>query len=311
MPGMDKLAAMAAFVDIVEQGSLTGAARARGRSLPTMVRTLATLEGSLGVRLLQRTTRRMSLTEEGRDYLERCRRILAEVADAEEALVRGQVEPRGSLRITAPVLFGQMHVGPSLAGFLRRYPQVKAELLLLDRVVDLVEEGIDVGIRIAHLDDASMIARPVGEVRRVVCASPAFLRRQGVPVEPADLADAPCVVFRGLAPSAKWQFRSGRKRVSVPVAGPIAINQASAALDACVAGLGFGQFLSYQVADLVKARKLRIVLPDHEPQAIPVSIVYAHSGLVSPRIREFVQWLREALLAEPSLRPGGSARSRA
>ena len=298
---MDKLAAMAAFVEIVDQGSLTAAAERRGRSLPTMVRTLAALEAELGVRLLNRTTRRMSLTEEGGQYLERCREILADVEQAEEALTRGQAEPRGTLRITAPVLFGQMHVTPAVTKFLAEYPRVEAEVTLVDRVVDLVEEGIDVGVRIARLDDSSMIALPVGEVRRVVCASPAFLRRNGTPERPEDLRDSNCLLFRGLAPDGRWQFHEGRRRFSVPVSGRFSTNHARAAIDACVAGHGFGQFLSYQVDPFIATKKLRRVLNPYEVPPIPVSIVYPHARL-APRVRTFVDWLRDALRAESSLR---------
>ncbi len=291
---------MAAFVEIVDRGSLTAAADVLGKSLPTMVRTLASLEQSLGVRLLRRTTRRMSLTEEGASYLERCRRILADVAEAEEMLTRGQAEPRGELRVTAPVLFGQMHVAPAIADFLREYSQVKVELLLLDRVVDMVEEGIDVGIRIEELRDSSMIAIPVGEVRRVVCASPRLLRRVGEPKHPEALAGKPCIRFRGLTPGRSWQFREGGKRFSVPIDGPLVCNQATPALAACSEGLGFGLFLSYQSAPLVAAKKLRRVLSDYELAPIPVNVVYPHARLMSPRIRVFVDWMKAHLRAGPA-----------
>ena len=168
---MDKLLAMRSFVTIVDRGSLTAAAGELDRSLPTMVRTLAALEESLGTRLLRRTTRRMSLTAEGRIYLERCRRILGDIEDAEASVTQGQIEPRGQVRMTAPVLFGQMHVAPAVSQFLHRFKEVQVELLLLDRVVNLVEEGIDLAIRIAHLADSTMVAVPIMGVRRVVCVA--------------------------------------------------------------------------------------------------------------------------------------------
>lgn len=170
---MDKFQAMRSFVAIVDQGSLTAAATALDRSLPSMVRTLAALEESLGTRLLRRTTRRMSLTAEGQVYLDRCRRILGDIEEAEASVMRDQIEPRGQVRMTAPVLFGQMHVAPALSEFLRRFHEMQVELLLFDRVVGLVEEGFDLAVRIAHLTDSTMVAVPVGYVRRVVCASPA------------------------------------------------------------------------------------------------------------------------------------------
>lgn len=303
---MDKLAAMTAFVEIVDRGSLTAAADSLGKSLPTMVRTLAGLEESLGVRLLRRTTRRMSLTEEGEAFLERCRRILADVEEAEEMLTRGQAEPRGELRVTAPVLFGQMHVAPAVADFLREYRRVKVELLLLDRVVNLVEEGIDVGIRIARLEDASMIAIPVDEVRRVVCASPALLRRVGVPKHPEALAEQPCIRHHGLSPGPAWTFRVDGRSRAIPIEGPLVSNHAASARDACVGGLGFGLFLSYQVAPMLAAKKLRVVLADFEPEPIPVSVVYPHARLMSPRIRVFVDWMKQRLRRSGAAPPGSS-----
>jgi DNA-binding transcriptional LysR family regulator len=292
---MDKLAAMATFVEIADRGSLTRAAESLGRSLPTVVRTLASLEEDLGVRLLRRTTRRMSLTEEGRGYLERCRGILADVAEAEDVLTLGQTEPRGELRVTAPVLFGQMHVAPAVESFLSKHGRVKVELLLLDRVVNMVEEGIDVGIRIGALADSSMIAIPAGEVRRVVCASPALIRRVGAPEHPEELSERPCVLFRGLTPGSTWSFREGTRSFPVRIDGPLASNQAGAALDACAAGLGFGLFLSYQAAPLIAAKKLRVVLSDFEPAPIPIHIVYPHARLMSPRTRAFVDWMKTHL----------------
>lgn len=292
---MDKLAAMRAFVEIVDRGSLTAAAAALDRSLPAMVRTLAALERSLGVVLLRRTTRRMALTEEGRAYLERCRRILADVEQAEELVGAGRTEPRGPLRVTAPVLLGQTHVAPAAVDFARRHPAISVELLLLDRVVDLVDEGVDAAVRIAQLPDSSLIAIPVGAVRRVLCASPALLRSQGPPTRPEELSERPCVRFLGLAPGDTWHFQDGRRRVSVAVGGRFATNQAAAAVDACVAGLGFGLFLSYQVEPAIRARRLQVVLPEFEPAPIPVSLVHSDARLLSPRLRAFLDFIKPAL----------------
>jgi len=292
---MDKLAAMQTFTAIVEHGSLTAAANSLGKAGPTIVRSLALLEEELGVRLLNRTTRRMSLTEEGRVYLERCRQILSDVDEAEEALSSRGALPRGTIRVTAPVLFGQLRVAPAITRFLREYAEVKIELLLLDRVVDMVEEGIDVGIRIAPLEDSSMIASRVGEVRRVVCASPKLLRRVGMPSDPRDLAKHPCVNFQGLSSTPVWRFDQGRKKTSVPIDGPLSTNQAAVAVEACVEGLGFGRFLSYQIEALVEEKKLRVVLSNFEPPPIPIHVVFAHARLMTPRIRAFVDWMKDEL----------------
>ena len=288
---------MQAFVEIVDRGSLTAAGAALDKSLPTMVRTLAALEGELGVRLLRRTTRRMSLTEEGSAYLDRCRRILADVTEAEQALIADAVEPRGEIRVTAPVRFGELHAAPAVTAFLARFAQARVELLLLDRVVNLIEEGIDVAVRIGPLADSSMIAVRAGEVRRVAVASPALLERVGHPTRPEELAGLPCVRFRGITPGTHWRFREGGRELTVEVAGPLACNQAAAAADACAQGLGVGMFLSYQVEPLVRAGKLVRVLRDFEPPPLPVSVVYPDARLMSTRLRAFVDWMVEALRA--------------
>jgi DNA-binding transcriptional LysR family regulator len=260
-----------------------------------MVRTLATLEASLGTVLLRRTTRHMSLTEEGRIFLERCRRILADVEQAEELVGSEGSEPRGPLRVSAPVLFGKLHVAPAVVEFVRRHPKVEVDLLLLDRIVDLVDEGIDAAVRIAHLADSSMIAIPLDTVRRVVCASPKLLRAEGEPKRPEDLASRPCVRFRGLTPGSRWDFRDAGREVSVPVHGCFITNQADSAVEACVAGLGFGLFLSYQVESAIRARKLRVVLSEYEPPPVPVSLVYSEARMLSRRLRSFVDWMRTRL----------------
>ncbi len=304
---------MRAFVEIVDQGSLTAAGAARGQSLPTMVRILAALEAELGATLLKRTTRRMSLTEEGRVYLERCRRILADVAEA-EALVgegTGTGELRGPLRVTSPVVFGQMHFAPLLIEFSKEHPLVRVELVLLDRIVDLVEEGLDAAVRIALLPDSSLIATPIGRVRRVVVASPELLDRVGIPESPTRLQALPCIGFDGVSAGKTWRFRSGTREIAVPVSGSFATNQVAAALAACEAGLGFGAFLSYQVEPALRSGRLAEVLADFEPPPIPVSLVHPEARLMTSRLRRFLDWmkphLRERL--ESSTSPPASKRT--
>ena len=287
---MDKLRAMTTFVQIVEKGSLTAAAGALGISLPSAVRALAALERSLGVRLLNRTTRRIAVTEEGRDYYERARRILGDVADVEAALSMKQGAPRGRLALGSPVMFGRLHLAPLVTGFLAMHPDVTVEFLMLDRVVNLVEEGLDASVRIGSLADSSLVAIEVGRTRRVVCASPGFLKRHGVPRVPADLARHPCIRFTGLA-SGDWEFRVGGKPVRVRVEAPIATNQIDPALDACVQGLGYGMFLCYQVSALERAGRLRYVLDAYEPESMPVSLVYPQARLVSARLRALIDWI--------------------
>lgn len=273
---MDKLRAMTGFVRIVDRGSLTAAAAELGVSLPSMVRTLAALERELGVTLLNRTTRRIHLTDEGRRYLERCRAILGQVQEAEATLHSRRAAPRGRLAVTAPALFGQRYVAPLMSEFLGRHREVSGELLLVDRVVSLVEEGLDAAVRIGPLPDSSLVAIPLGKVRRVMCASPAYLRAHGVPRRLEDLRR-----HRGLRVTGLAQPRK------VSMASVLTCNQAEAAIEACSSGLGIGGFVSYMVAPQVRAGRLKYVLEDFAGEPLPVSFVYPHSRLLSPTVRGF------------------------
>ena len=291
---------MEVFVRIVESGSLTAAADSLHVSAPSVVRTLAALERSLRVRLLNRTTRRSSLSDEGREYYERCKRVLAEVDAADAALRSRRAQPRGRLRLTAPITFGRMRVAPVVTAFLVKYPDVEIELLLLDRVVDLVEEGVDAAIRIAQLPESSLVAVQVGATRRVVCAAPAYLRHRGTPAAPRDLGAHRCIVFTGLGAANEWTFAG--KPAQVAVRAALRTNQIDVAIDAVVNGLGCGQFLSYQIESLLAARKLTRILETFEPPAVPVQIVYPHTRFVSPNVRAFVDF------AVPRLRGTGTVR---
>jgi len=282
---MDKLRAMQVFVQIVEAGSLTGAAAVLGMSGPAVVRSLAALERAIGVRLLQRTTRRSSLSDEGREYYERCKRVLAAVDEADTSMSARRSEPHGRLRITAPATYGRMHVAPIVNAFIAKYPAVEVDLLLLDRVVDLIEEGLDAAVRIGELPDSTLVARALGETRRVVCAAPAYLRRAGIPKTPAELQAHRCIVFSGLAAANEWAFGAKRQRVAVrPV---LRTNQVDAALDACIRGLGCGQFLSYQVEAALREGRLKRLLKEYEPPPLPIHIVYPHAR-PSSNVRAFI-----------------------
>ena len=290
---MDKLRAMTSFVRIVDRGTLTAAASDLGVSLPAMVRTLALLERELGATLLNRTTRRIHLTDEGRQYLERCRTILAQVQEAEASLHSRRAAPHGRLAVTASVLFGQRYVAPLMSEFLNRHREVRGELLFVDRVVNLVEEGIDAGVRIGHLPDSSLVALPLGKVRRVVCASPRYLRAHGVPRRPDELREHACVRFTGLTPHAEWTFRP--RWPKLPLRSVLTCNQADVALAACTSDLGLGSFLSYMVAPHVRAGRLRYVLEDFEVDPLPVSFVYPQSRELSPTVRAFANLCTERL----------------
>lgn len=292
---MDKLQAMAVFVQIAERGSLTAAAEVLDKSLPSVVRILASLEENLQTRLFNRTTRRIALTEEGRIYLESCRRLLADIDDAESALGQDETEPRGMITVTAPVRFGEMHVAPAVTRFLQHYTQVQVRLLLLDRVIDMLEEGVDVAVRIAPLTDSSLVAKPVGRIRQVVCASPKLIQEVGKPGRPKELAELPCIRFTGISSGSVWHFFRDGKPVPVTVNGSLSCNQVNPAVNACIAGLGFGMFLCYQVMPAVRRGELELVLTDFEPDPLPLSLVFPHRRLSSTRLRIFVDWMAKAI----------------
>jgi DNA-binding transcriptional LysR family regulator len=293
---MDKLRALQAFIAIVDQGSLTRAAASTGSSLPATVRTLAALEKQLGVRLLQRTTRRLALTEDGRQYLERARRIVADVEEADRLLGAQQAAPAGTVGVTAPVLFGQLHVAPAVQRFVREHPRARVNLVLLDRVVNLVEEGLDLGIRIGPLADSTLVAQQVGRMRRVVVASPGLLRRQGLPHHPKELGAQPCLRFNG-SDGGLWLFNEAGRDFQVAVQGPIECNLSAPMIEACAAGLGFARCLHYQARAQLQARRLRVILAEFEVEPWPVHITYPSARQLSTRTRVFIDLLKNELEA--------------
>ena len=291
---MDKLRAMAAFVRIVDAGSLTAAADALDVSQPSMVRLLAALEHAVGVRLINRTTRRMALTDEGREYYERCKLVLAAVDEAESSLAARRAEPRGRLRITSSVTFGRALLAPLVVDFMAAHPQLRVELVLLDRVIDLIEEGVDVGVRLAHLPDSSLVAVPVGETRRIVVGSSTLIRRHRI-IGPQDLQSAPCVSFMGLVSPQDWPMVVEGQPARVAVNTVFTTNQIDAAIIACQRGLGYGQFFDYQVQDAVRSGKLKPVLEAHWPVATPIHVVYPQARLLSGNVRSFVDFVAPKL----------------
>lgn len=289
---MDKFKAMQTFIHIADEGSLTAAARAQGLSLPAVVRALAGYEAALGVRLFNRTTRRISLTVEGRLHLERCRDVLSALDDAESALSAGVAEPAGHLTITAPVLFGQMHITPAVTRFVRQHPKVRCSVLLLDRVVNLLEEGIDVGIRIGTLEDSSLVAQTIGHIRRVVVAHPSYLRKVGTPRHPHDLLKANCIQLL-MGPPTWGNFQENGRTFRVPVTGNLEFNHVLPAVQACADGAGFGMFNSYQVDSLIADKRLKVVLEPFELSPRPISVVYPHARMLPARTRAFIDWIRK------------------
>lgn len=305
---MDKLRAIGVFVRIADAGSLTAAAKDLDLSLPVVVRTLAGLESSLSVRLFNRTTRKVTLTDEGRLYLDGCRHVLSTLADADRSVTRDAKVPKGSLTVTAPVLYGTLHVAPAIVSFLARYPEVRVTLRLADRIVNLLEEGIDVGLRIGELQDGSHIAKRVATVRRMVVASPTYLKRHGTPNHPRELVSHECLRFSEQPPT--WVFYRDDETLSIPIRGRLELNHVQPLIDACIAGLGCGRFLSYQVDEHIRRGALKVILESYEPPPRPVSITYPHAALLPTRTRAFIDWLTHHLV-EGSPPPGSSSRRRA
>lgn len=297
---MDRLEEWRIFVAVGTLRSFAGAARSLGRSPQAATRAVAALEDRIGARLLNRTTRSVSLTSDGQRYLERGRRAIAELellespSDATAAL-------RGVLTVTAPVLFGQLHVVPVVAELLALHPALDVRLLLLDRVVSLAEEGIDVGVRIGPLPDSSLRARVVGHVRAVVCAAPAYLERAGRLRDPDALVDHACISFSGTTPIAdRWSFRStGSRERSIAVKPRLVVNTGQAAIDAALAGVGIVRVLSYQVDQLVAEGKLAILLRSFEPEPVPVNLVQL-PGVQARAAVAFMELAAERLRAKLS-----------
>jgi DNA-binding transcriptional LysR family regulator len=296
---MDQLGAIKVFVAIADAGSLSAAGRHLGMPLTTVSRHLAALEEHLGVRLITRTTRGLALTEPGRNYLESSRRILAELEAASLRITGEQGEPQGELAITAPVVFGRLHVLPVATEFLKAFPRVTLRLLLLDRVVDLAEENLDVSVRIGALPDSSLMATRVGTIRQVTCASPAYLAARGVPSAPRELAEHDCISFGALSPADRWVYPGGKAQQRVAVRPRLVVNTAEAAIDAAKAGLGITRVLSYQAARSVADRSLRLILEDFEPEPIPVSLLHREDRLPQAKVQSFIAYaaprLRQAL----------------
>jgi len=282
---------MQTFVRAVDGGSLSAAARALGKSLAAVSRTMTHLEERLGVRLLHRSTRKLTLTEAGASYYDSAKRLLAEIEEAELSLGGRIAAPHGTLTVTAPLLFGRLHVAPVIAEMLERNRDVAADLLLVDRNVSLVEEGIDVAVRIGRLDDSALVARLLGEVPRVVCASPAYLRRHGTPRIPEELREHECLRFSGLTPGREWTFIRDGKEVRTAVGGRFSCNVGEPVIDAARAGAGVMMALGYQVADDLAAGRLVRVLENFETPPLPVNAVYHSPRLMAARVRVFLDLL--------------------
>jgi len=290
---MDRLDAMQAFVTVADLKGFAPAARKLGLSPSGVTRLISGLENHLSARLLQRTTRSVTLTDAGARYLERARRILADVEEAEIAVESERARPSGRLVISAPVGFGRLHVSPVLTTYLKRYREVSAELRLEDRMINLVEEGIDLAVRIGHLADSSLVARHVGEMRRIVVASSNYLKQRGEPTTPEAIASHETIQFGAISASPEWRFVRGDQEIRVACAPRFATNSADAAIQYAEQDGGLTRVLAYQAAEAIKAGRLRIVLAKFEQPALPIHIVYPTSRLLSSKVRTFIDLVTE------------------
>jgi DNA-binding transcriptional LysR family regulator len=290
---MDRIDAMQAFVAVADLEGFAPAARRLKLSPSGVTRLIAALEERLGARLLQRTTRKVALTDTGRHYLERARRILADVEEAERAAEGERTRPSGRLVVSAPLGFGRLHVSPVMSAYLKRYPEVSGELRLEDRMVNLIEDGIDLAVRLGHLADSTLVARHVGEMRRIVVASPAYLRARGEPKTPEAIASHDTIQFGATAGVADWRFLDGGKEVRVPYDPRFSSNSSDAAIQYAAEGGGLTRVMAYQAAEALKAGKLKIVLEKYELPAVPIHIVYPTSRLLSAKVRSFVDLATE------------------
>ena len=287
---MDRTDAIAVFIAVADHGSFAAAARRLGRSPASVTRAVADLESRLGVRLLTRTTRAVSTTEAGQRFLGGAKRVLADLDEIERAAAGQGTAPRGELRLTAPILFGRLHVLPIVTEFLDRFPEVQAALALVDRPVDLVEEGLDVAVRIGALGESSAVATRVGALRRIVVASPDYLARRGTPQRPADLTDHAVVAFSGIAGVEHWVFREAAGDVNVAIRPRLVVSTAEAAIDAARAGFGLTRVLSYQAAEDVARGSLLRVLPGYEGDEVPIHLVYPGGRHPPPKLRAFLDF---------------------
>lgn len=290
---MDRFAAMQTFVTVADLKGFAPAARKLGLSASGVTRMIAALEEQLGARLLQRTTRSVTLTDAGTRYLERARRILSDLDEAEGSTRQERTHPAGRLVVSAPFGFGRLHVSPLLSVYLQRYPDVSAELRLSDRMVNLVEEGIDVAVRIGPLADSTLVARAVGDMRRMVVASPDYLADHGEPQRPADLAAHRIVHFGALSAAADWRFIEHGREVRVTCVPRFVSNSADAAIWQAEQGLGLTRVLAYQAADALAAGRLKPVLTAFEVAPLPIHLVYPTSRLLSAKVRAFVDLVLE------------------
>lgn len=289
---MDRFEAMSMLLEVVDRGNLSAASRSLKIPLPTLSRKITDLETLLGTKLLTRTTRKIALTDAGAIYVDAARRILEQVEEAERQASGEFAMPKGELVITAPVQFGRLHVLPVVTDFLAVFPAINVRLMLTDRNIDLVDEHVDMAVRIGNLPDSAMVATRIGAVRRVVCGSPALFAGRGVPKEPADLLGLPCISVEILTPTAGWQFQEAglAKAIEVTITPRLSVTTTEAAAAAAIRGAGVTRLLYYQVAAEVAAGTLRLVLEDFEPEPAPIHLVHLARGQMPLKTRHFLDF---------------------
>jgi DNA-binding transcriptional LysR family regulator len=292
---MDRLESMSIFVAVASAGSFSAASRALRIPLPTVSRKVADLESYLAANLFVRSTRKLALTDAGQSYLLACKRIIEQVAEAERGASGQYNVPQGELFVTAPIVFGRLHVLPVVTEFLKAHPHVDVRLMLSDRTLNLMDDHLDLAVRIGSLPDSRLVATQVGRVRSVVCASPAYLEAHGAPRSPEELSDHACVTFTSAGETDSWKFRTGSP---VRVRSRLAVNTAESAIDGAISGLGLTRVLSYQVVDAVEAGKLIVVLKKFEPEPAPISLIYVQERRLTAKLRTFLDF------ATPKLRAG-------
>jgi DNA-binding transcriptional LysR family regulator len=304
---MDRLEAMSIALAVAEAGSLTAAARRQKTPLATVSRKVSELEAHLQTKLFNRTSRALVLTDAGRSFVAAAKRILADVAEAERAASGEYATPRGDLTVSAPVALGRMHLLPVVAEFLATFPQVDVALSLHDRAVNLLEEHVDVALRIGALADSSLIAVRIGEICRVVCASPAYLKSRGTPRSPDDLARHDCISYPPLQSPSTWTFRREQRDYAVPVRSRLIVSNVESARDGARAGIGIAVAFSYQVGELIKSGELTPLLQGFVPPPQPVSFVYSPNRFMPVKLRAFLDFALPRLKARLGDLPKGAA----
>ncbi|MBN8873014.1 MAG: LysR family transcriptional regulator [Rhodospirillales bacterium] len=294
---MDRFEAIRTLLAAVDGGSLTAASRALRMPLPTVSRKVSELEAHLGTQLLVRTNRKLLLTDAGQAFVQASRRIMADLEEAERSAAGEYREPRGDLLVTAPIAFGRLHVLPVVLAFLHAYPRVDVRLVLTDAVVDLIDNHVDVAVRLGRLPDSGLVALRIGEVHRVTCASPAYLAAHGAPTTPAELAHHACLAFEGLQTSRSWRFAPGPDSGPVDFRPRLGVNTAEALIEAAASGLGIARLMSYQSAEAIRDGRLVPILRDYVPEAIPVHLVHAGLPLVPLKLRAFFDFALPGLKA--------------